>query len=481
MIKDLIKKINTENSSLISVIWYIFGTFLVQGINFILSPVLTRMMNVENYGLLTYAATWVSVFTAFVTLQVHGSVNNASIEYGPERIDEYVSSVQTIGIFSSGSIILILFIFKEQFSKLIGLPSKVIVLVGLVAFLQCMVFLTQNKYVATRKHKHYFFISFAMTFIMAIATIILVYLASTSQKYLGKVYGSLVGTGVIGITALLYNYFKGKKFFSKEYTKFCLRLTLPLILHTLSQVILSQTNRFMLMRFSDNGEFNVGIYGNANIIALVINMLWQACNFAWVPWYFEKVKNGEIEKVRKVQNIYIFVFSMLTSCYILLSVEIMKIIAPESYWSGMIIVPIICLGSYFIFLYSFPVNFEFYTKRTHWVSIGTLTSALLNVILNIWLVPKYNYLGAAISTSVSYFSLFIFHYVISRKVIGSYHSSFWDLFKYSLPTLIATTVAIVFADKLIVRMLILVLFAFISVIIVQDYRRTNIGVEEIDN
>ena len=107
--------------------------------------------------------------------------------------------------------------------------------------------------------------------------------------------------------------------------------------------------------------------------------------------------------------------------------------ADQSYWSGINIIPILVFAVYFTFMYQFPVNFEFFHKKTNIVAIGTVSAAILNIILNSIMIPSWGMYGAAIATSVSYGGLFIMHYVIVTHLKKySYHLNV----KIFLPSLI---------------------------------------------
>ena len=88
------------------------------------------------------------------------------------------------------------------------------------------------------------------------------------------------------------------------------------------------------------------------------------------------------------------------------------------YQTGKYFLPWIIFGCYFIFLYSFPVNYEFYVKKTNYIALGTSFSAVINLVLNYIFIPKYGSFGAALTTLASYFFLFVFHEIITRKKLN---------------------------------------------------------------
>ncbi|HFD1810740.1 TPA: polysaccharide biosynthesis C-terminal domain-containing protein, partial [Enterococcus faecium] len=98
------------------------------------------------------------------------------------------------------------------------------------------------------------------------------------------------------------------------------------------------------------------------------------------------------------------------------SVDLARIMAPEEYYSGLSLVIPISLGYFFQFLYSLPVNVEFYEKKTTYIALGTVASAIVNIGLNIVFIPKLGVIAAGYTTVVTYFLLFLFHYFMAKKI-----------------------------------------------------------------
>ena len=102
----------------------------------------------------------------------------------------------------------------------------------------------------------------------------------------------------------------------------------------------------------------------------------------------------------------------------LLSPEIVKISATKEYWKGIDLVPILILGCYVTYLYTFAVNYEIYMKKTKIIGISTTIVSLVNIALNYILIPRYHAMGAAIGTFLSYSLLFIIHQFNVRKIMN---------------------------------------------------------------
>ena len=78
--------------------------------------------------------------------------------------------------------------------------------------------------------------------------------------------------------------------------------------------------------------------------------------------------------------------------------------------------PILIVGYYLVFCYSFPVNYEFYLRRTKSIAIGTLSAAVLNIILNLALIPVLGLIGASLATLIAYGMLFLFHSIMVNRM-----------------------------------------------------------------
>ena len=75
------------------------------------------------------------------------------------------------------------------------------------------------------------------------------------------------------------------------------------------------------------------------------------------------------------------------------------------------ILPVIILSYLFFFLYTMYVQYSFFYKKTYLVALYTLLASVINIFLNYILIPKFGYQIAAWTTVISYFLLFIFHYI----------------------------------------------------------------------
>ena len=108
-------------------------------------------------------------------------------------------------------------------------------------------------------------------------------------------------------------------------------------------------------------------------------------------------------------------FSLFSCGMMTISPELIKIMSPKNYWGGIRYVAPIVVASYLIFMYSFFSSYLLYKKRTTRIAINTIVAAVLNLGLNVCLIPQYKAVGAVIATVISYAVLFIMHMISILK------------------------------------------------------------------
>ena len=238
--------------------------------------------------------------------------------------------------------------------------------------------------------------------------------------------------------------------FNFRYVKFCLPVSIPLIFHGLSQIVLSQSDRIMLQHMLGNEL--TGIYSFMISFSGVLLAVYGALNNTWVPYYYDDLKAGALDRIYAKTKNYIFIYSVIVIVFSLWAPEVIKIFVPSSFWQAIDLLPFFVLGNYFNFLYSFPVNFEFFHKTTYTVAIGTIGAALVNIVANYILIPYIGIWGAASATLLAHILLFAFHEVIATYILPyHYHYSMKNFWFGIIVVVIGVIVATALKDFVVIR------------------------------
>lgn len=396
----------------------IASTVLVAGINFLTIPIFTRVLDTEGFGIINIYTAWVQVCTVFVGLKADGSIGSAKANLPENEQDSYQLSALALGLLSFLVVFAILIIFMPFFSALLDMEPLLVVAMALQSLGMFVVALFSMRFIFRKQAQKNFLISVGVCFTTTVASLLLICFVFTGgDGYRGRVLGLSIPYLVVGMALSFWLILHIGPKVKLAYWKFCLMLTFPLIFHGLSQIALSQIGRISIQRI--DGFAAAGVYSIAVTVVSVLNSIYTALNNAFVPFMYDDLAGKTDEKIkqRHFKN-YFLLFTLGTCAFSLMSPEILKILSTEDYWGAVLLLPPLIIGQYCIFLYSFPVNFEFYSMRTRSIALGTALAALLNLVLALIFTPVLGMMGAAIATMCAYLALFLFHFLIARYVLG---------------------------------------------------------------
>ena len=205
--------------------------------------------------------------------------------------------------------------------------------------------------------------------------------------------------------------------FNTNYWKYGLSISLPSVIHTFSQQILSQFDRIMIGALVS--VVAVGIYGFIQTIASILQIIVQSMDNAWSVWMYEQLDQKQYTQIQDKSKAYILLMNILYVGFISLAPDVIHIAGTKEYYDGISMVIPLSFAIYFIFLYSLPVHIEYFYKKTKFIATGTSLAAGINIALNYFFIRSYGYTASAWTTLASYFLLFVFHWFIAKKIDGN--------------------------------------------------------------
>lgn len=392
----------------------IMSTVLLNGISLITAPLFSRILGDSGYGVLKIYNIWVSVIAILFTLQTQGTLVNARVEYSEEEQKRYQSSTLSLSMLVFLLCSAVVLIFIQPISKLLKLDAVLIVLMLFQAFGTFCVNFLNTKYVYEFKAGRNMVMSLAVTVFTLVLSLILVLQFPPESRYYGRVIANSATYGILGLAACIMILMQGKVFYHREYWKFCIALAIPAVFHNLSDLILGQSDQVMLQHMID--EATVGHYGYAWTFGNMIFIIFGALNKTWCPFFFEEMKQGKRTAMMEKTRNFLELFTILSCGFILLTPEVYHVYASKEYWVSTDIIPLFVSSYYINFLCTFPVNYEYYHKKTKVVAVVTIFSSLVNVVLNYFLIRAVGMAGAALATVLSHGLQLALHYVYCRTL-----------------------------------------------------------------
>ncbi|MDO5544820.1 MAG: oligosaccharide flippase family protein [Eubacteriales bacterium] len=392
----------------------ILSTVVLKGSAFFTGMLFTRLLGGSGYGSLKLYNILVSIVAVVFSLQTQTTLANARVEYPEEAQRGYQSSAMTLSALFFGLCTGIVLLFLKPISSLLDMTPALVLLMLFQAFgTFCVEFLNKKNVYEFRAGWN-MILSMVMVLVPLVLAVILILQMPYETRYVGRVIANSVTYGVVGTGVCLWILFRGKTFFHREYWKFCLILALPAVFHNLSDLILNQMDSLMLNALMDTAA--VGYYGNAWNFANFLFILFQALNNIWCAYFFEEMKTGERESMLAKSRNFLEVFTILACGFILLAPEVYHLYAPREFWVATILLPLFVSGYYVNFLCTFPVNFEYYHKKPKVVAAITISSSLLNLVLNYVFIKAMGMAGAAVATLASHCLQLTLHHIYAARL-----------------------------------------------------------------
>ena len=395
-------------------IFNIASTVILQGLAFFSGPIFSGMLGTDNYGIASVYLTWVQLASTVFSLQAAGTVALARVNFPMEDQPKYQSSVLSLATMFYAGFSILTVIFALLFGERSGIRVPMILL-GLAHGwgMYCISFMN-SKFTYEFKADKNFILSVSVSALTIGLSILLIRQYPAETNYWGRIIGQSAVYTIIGLIMFFFILKDGKSIVNREYWKFTLPIAIPTIFHLLANIVLNQSDKVMLQALVSNSA--VGIYALACTFGAVLNTVWSALNNSWVPFYYEYTRVDQIDKMKKHARNYTELFTVIAMGFILLAKEVFQIYAKQSFWEGTDLIPMFSIGYYFIFLYSFPVNYEFYNKKTRTIAIGTTFAAVCNIALNYFFISLWGIQGAVIATAVAHGLQFGFHWIFAKRI-----------------------------------------------------------------
>ena len=445
---------------------YFIGNIFNKGIAFLTAPIFTRILSTSDYGVVTTYNSWIGILSMILGFAIHMSVRMAVVDY-KEKLDDFMSSIILFTTLTS----LVITGFTVGVIKLFNLGGNILLVV--ICMLQAYAAATIEDYSTYLMMKYQYKSRTALmilpNLLSVILSIVVIKFVLESNLYMGRIVPTALITFTFGIGIALVVLRKGKIRIEKEYIKYAMTISAPLILHGIALNILSQSDRIMITSLADSSQ--TGIYSLIYNFSMIATVITTTLEGVWIPWFINKLKDGKRGRINTIAKDYIHLMTYAMIALTLVAPEIVKILANESYWEGISIIPPVILANYIIFAYSLYVNIEHFHKKTLYITLNTIIAAVSNIILNFIFIPKYGYVAAAYTTLVSYLISFILHARYAKKL----EPQLYPLKQFIRPLselIIITVFFYIFMDKGWIRWGIMILY--LIVVCIKERNRLRI-------
>lgn len=398
----------------------IIGRFL----NYLLVPLYTAKISAASggYGVITNMYAYTALLMVILTYGMETTFFRFANKEGENAQRVYATTLTMVGT-TSLLFVALVFLFLSPLSGLMGYadhPSYVWVMFTTVAIdaFQCIPF----AYLRYKK-RPLRFAALKLLFIGLNITLNIIYYLGMGGTEVGYAfYINLVCTGSItfffwrelreGFSAGVGSWAECRALMGRM-----LSYSWPILVLGIAG-ILNQTADKILFPYLYHGadaHAQLGIYGAASKIAMIMAMITQAFRYAYEPFVFGKAKERDNRDTYAQAMKYFLIFTLLAFLFVVGYIDILRFIIGRDYWEGLKVVPIVMAAEIMMGVY---FNLSFWYKlidKTIWGAYFSGIGCLVLVAINVIFVPRYGYMACAWAGFAGYGVAMTLSYIVGQR------------------------------------------------------------------
>lgn len=390
------------------------GKVCTQLITFILLPLYTSILTVEEYGIVDVLNTLVALMLPIVTLQIEQAVFRELIECRDnEDKKKKVVSSGVISVIFQCLIYVIIFIIIFPIIKndyKIFLATNVITYIFLSLFQQIARGMGENK-----KFSIASFITAIFTIVFNLLFLLVIKLGANGML-IGTMLGQVFGTVYLFLTLKLYKYISLKTY-KKDILKQLFKYSMPLIPNAICWWVFNASDRIIVTSFLGVGEN--GILAASLKFSTLYITLYNIFNMSWTESISLNINDSDFESY--FNNTFKIVLNLFITLAIGL-ISVMPFLYPllinEKFSAGYGLIPIAIIGSLFNVIVGLISVIYVAKKNTKAIANTSIVAAICNIAIHIALIKFIGLYAAVVSTLASFFIMSIYRiYDINKKYI----------------------------------------------------------------
>ncbi|MDD7376902.1 MAG: lipopolysaccharide biosynthesis protein [Prevotellaceae bacterium] len=410
----------------------IVGRFL----NYLLVPLYTAKIAASSggYGVITNVYAYTALLLVILTFGMETTFFRFVNKEGANPMRTYSTVLIMVGSVALLFVALVL-AFINPVSSFMGYSAHeeyVAVMAACVAIdaFQCIPF-AYLRY----KHRPWKFVALKMLFIVLNITLNIVYFVvlpamysnPSTHGFAASVYDPNVGVGYVFrlnlfctaiITFFFWKELTGFRWvFDKILFRKMLSYSWPILLLGITGILNQTADKILFPIVSPGAEGHVqlGIYGAAAKIAMIMAMITQAFRYAYEPFVFGSAKEkGSRDTYGKAMK-YFIIFTLLAYLVVVGYLDVLKYIIGRDYWEGLKVVPVVMAAEIMMGVY---FNLSFWYKLIDKTIYGAWFSGVgcvVLVLINVLLIPKYGYMACAWAGVAGYGTAMLLSYFVGQK------------------------------------------------------------------
>lgn len=386
------------------------GKFSSKLLVFLLVPLYTSVMTTEEYGIADYVNVTINLLYPIITLIIVEAEVRFALDPNEDKrqVFMFANIVGFAGIFIVFALTPLLTmnsILRDWYGLFI------LGLVSWVVYELFMHFAFGLDRVSTAASA-----GVINTFSTILVTIValLFFKAGVTGYLIANALGNIVGAIYIFVKEHLFRYYLNPRKIERNLKKGMLKYSIPMIPNSISWWINNSADKYMIEFF--HGASTMALlsvaYKIPSILVTVVGIFTSAWHISSVDQFGTEENKNFFRTVYKLFNM---VLAFSTAICLIFTKEIASFLFKADFFEAWMIVPVLLIAYIFQGEATFLGSAFTASKKTNVLFVSTMLGSVVNVILNLILIPKYSNIGAAIATLCGYITICIIRYISAHK------------------------------------------------------------------
>jgi O-antigen/teichoic acid export membrane protein len=388
--------------------WFTVCNVLQRGISVITTPIFTRILSEEQYGIYSTYLTWESLLLIVVSLSLHKSIMNLLVK--TDKTDHVLTSVVCLSLLITGVWLLVAISIAPWLSQWLKLSVPLVIcLFVYTTFFPVIECWTIERQFAFDYKKVAIETLLSSILSAGVGVLAVLFVSSTAEA---RVIPQVATAVLVAAVLLVFIFRKDRKGYDKKIWLFSLSFCLPLLPHYLSEFVLSGFDKLMINYMCSSED--VAAYSIAYSAGSIISLVTSAINSAFAPYQYKMIKAQKFDILKKVANVVLLLVAVMLCIIMLFGREIILVFGGEKYLQAEACVIPICVGLFFNYLFQLFARVQEYYEHRLLIAVPSILCAGLNVLLNYIYIKKYGYVAASYTTVVCYFLFCLLHFAFYK-------------------------------------------------------------------
>ncbi|MDM5263705.1 flippase [Sulfurovum sp. XTW-4] len=362
---------------------------------------IARYLGPEQFGLFSYAQSFVGLFTAIATLGLDGIVIRELVRDESKR-DVLLGTAFRLKLV--GALLVLLFLaVAVNFTSNDHYTNMLIYIIASATIFQSLNVI--DMYFQSKVLSKY--VVYSNIISLFISTMIKITLLLNEAALIAFVWVVLFDSIVLALGLLyfyLYNHLSLKSWkFEKGMAQILLKNSWPLIFGSIAATLYMKIDQVMIKEML--GSEAVGYY----VVAVKLSEVWLIITIvltqSFAPSIINAKKNNNklyLERVQAIYNLLIKISVFISIIIFVFSKDIITLLYGKEYTSSIEILNIYIWSIVFVFLSNGSWAYYLNENLQKLASMRLIYGAFINIVLNIYFIEYFGLVGAAYSTLISY-------------------------------------------------------------------------------